>query len=278
MLNSPVCHVDPTGHSFFSDVGSGFKDIGTGIASGAVSVGEQIKSTAKSWAPYVVDGALIAAGTAILLTVPIGGPASGILGGMLLGAGISGLTYNLEAQYGNGPGFSWKDWGVQMGIGAAAGAITGGFTEGGAGLSGALDLASGSMAKISVMAAFGAAGGVAGGVVGALIANAASHQSLTQGMGTAAWQGAATGGAIGAGGEVGGSLFGKVFGEAAEPAEEVSPSVSRRLEWDYDEDAAVPAPPKKTDYAKRVLKAAKQYLKGGYNIDKALGGPQWAPF
>jgi RHS repeat-associated protein len=223
VLNSPVCHVDPTGHGLFDDIGSGFKAMGEGVAKGFESAGEHIKSTAKQWVPYVVDGVLIVAGAAILATVPFGGPVSGIIGGALLGAGISGLAYQIEAQAGH-KSFSWEHWGVQLGIGAATGAFTGAAFEGAGYLASeeVFDLAIGSLARTMLMGAAGAVSGAGSNAFSTYVTNIDNGRPGAEGVGWAATVGAVTGFVGGAVAErmAGKDFYSEEVWPEAEPAQD----------------------------------------------------------
>ena len=136
VLNNPVLNTDPTGHGLFGDVrgwahatGNFFTHDVKGFFTGDVKHFFTNKIT-ETVITYVVDGALIVGGTAILLTTPFGGPASTLIGSTMLGAGIGGLSYNLTHQNwktgtvaGN---FSWGQYWGNVGIGAMSGFISGG--------------------------------------------------------------------------------------------------------------------------------------------------------
>jgi RHS repeat-associated protein len=192
VLNSPVCHVDPTGHSLFGDIGSAFSDAGKAMVSSQISLGEEIVNTRKQWAPWVVDGLLIVAGAAVLATVPFGGPASAIIGGALLGAGISGLTYNIETAAAH-EDTNWNHWGVQLGIGAATGAFGGAVGEVATAAADSLELAVGSASRMLLMGVAGAVIGAGGNAFTTYIDNLDYHRSRGEGVGWAAVVGAGTG-------------------------------------------------------------------------------------
>lgn len=110
--NNPVLFIDPTG--MFS-IGSFFSAIG-GIVIGAVEI----------LVGVVID---VAAAVVDVLTVGLGTPASvgmAALSGFFYGAGVSSITYSAF----HFDDFSWKDYGIQMGIGALTGALSGGFGAG----------------------------------------------------------------------------------------------------------------------------------------------------
>jgi RHS repeat-associated protein len=199
--DDPIMAIDPTGmysiDTFFHDVGHFFTN----------TIVENVIS-------FVVDAAFIIAGIAVLATTPFGGPASTVLGSTLLGAGIGGLTYNI-AQLATHQQFSWGGWGVQLGIGAAAGLISGGFAAGsGAVVSASADTTGGllDLSKTFGQSTFyvGGAGRIAvntllGGVVGnavsgftgELMSNAATHTPLWTGVGFATLLGGVLGAAGG---------------------------------------------------------------------------------
>lgn len=109
--NNPVLYIDPTGR--FS-VGSFFSAIG-GALIGAVEI----------LIGVVID---VVAVVAEVVTGGLSTPASialAALAGTFYGAGISAISYSVF----HFDDFSWKDYGIQMGIGALAGAITFGFGQ-----------------------------------------------------------------------------------------------------------------------------------------------------
>lgn len=107
--NNPVLFVDPTG--MFS-VGSFFSAL-AGIFIGAVEILVGVVIDVVAAVAEVVTGGLAT-------PVAIGLAA---LSGVFYGAGISSVTYSVF----HFDDFSWKDYGIQMGIGALTGAITGGL-------------------------------------------------------------------------------------------------------------------------------------------------------
>ncbi|KAF9027293.1 hypothetical protein BDZ89DRAFT_1258726 [Hymenopellis radicata] len=74
------------------------------------------------WWHWFIDVALIVAGAALMF-IPVVGPiaviAMGALSGAVIGAGFAGLSADIG-------GASDKEWGIQMGLGAVFGALTGG--------------------------------------------------------------------------------------------------------------------------------------------------------
>lgn len=107
--NNPVLFIDPTG--MFS-IGSFFSAI-AGVFIGAVEI----------LIGVVIDAV---AGVLEVVTGGLGTPAAiglAALSGVFYGAGISAITYSVF-HYDD---FSWKDYGIQMGIGALTGALSGGL-------------------------------------------------------------------------------------------------------------------------------------------------------
>ena len=110
--NNPVLYVDPTGmfslKSFFSAIG--------GMIIGAIEI----------LIGVAID---IVAGLLDAVTLGLGTPAAiglAALSGTFYGAGISAITYSVF----NINDFSWKDYGINMGIGAATGLFSGGVSAG----------------------------------------------------------------------------------------------------------------------------------------------------
>lgn len=240
-LNSPVNYTDPTGHSIFSGIGHFFShDVShffTHDVKGFFTHDVKWFFTnriAENVISFVVDGALIVGGIVVLATTPFGGPGSTVIGSMLLGAGIGGLTYNITA-LATHQKFSWASWGEQLGIGAAAGLIAGGIAAGASAAVGAVassyadaaataaeqgdwELQASIMSKaatwgprgaarIAVNTVAGTIGNAASGAVSDVLHNLASHTSLTKGLGWDTLMGAVTGAAGGGLSEVvGGAL------------------------------------------------------------------------
>jgi RHS repeat-associated protein len=107
--NNPLLFIDPTGmfsiKSFFSAIAGAFI--------GAVEIVLGLVVDAVAAVAEVLTGGLatpVAVGLAAVA-------------GSLYGAGISGITYSVF----NFDDFSWKEYGVQMGIGAGVGFVTGGL-------------------------------------------------------------------------------------------------------------------------------------------------------
>ncbi|RYY93678.1 MAG: RHS repeat-associated core domain-containing protein, partial [Chitinophagaceae bacterium] len=134
--NNPVLFIDPTG--MFS-IGSFFSAIG-GIIIGAVEI----------LVGVVID---VVAAVLDVVTGGLGTPATIALGafsGIFYGAGVSAITYSAF----HFDDFSWKDYGIQMGIGAATGLFSGGF---GAGLGIAAKSAQAALTEFAASARAGAA-------------------------------------------------------------------------------------------------------------------------
>jgi RHS repeat-associated protein len=208
-LNDPINQYDPFGHSILGDIGSVFShdvsnffthDVKHFFTSSVPAFfNNQLAATVIS---YVVDGVLIVGGIAIMATTPFGGPASSVLGATLLGAGISGLVYNVT-QSATKKKFSWGEWGIQLGIGAATGLISGGIAVGaGAAVDalaagGRVAFAAGSLGRIAVNVTAGIVGNAGAGAFGAFLNNLdplQGHHSLSDGVGAAALFGGIAGG------------------------------------------------------------------------------------
>ena len=99
-------------------------------------------------------------------------PGAATAGALLIGAGISSYMYTVT----NTDGFSWSDWGINMGIGAATGLVTGGVGEIGASLF--LSSASSIGAKLFVGATAGAIGGAATGPLGVWLTSIAKPDAF----------------------------------------------------------------------------------------------------
>ncbi len=107
--NNPVLYIDPTGMFSFKSLISAVAGAIIGIVEIAIGV--------------VID---VVAGVLEVVTGGLGTPATialAALSGTFYGAGISAVTYSVF----NFDDFSWKDYGISMGIGALGGAISGGL-------------------------------------------------------------------------------------------------------------------------------------------------------
>ncbi|MDQ2046066.1 RHS repeat-associated core domain-containing protein [Pseudoalteromonas sp. 20-92] len=108
--NNPVLYIDPTGRFSISSLFSAI----AGAIIGAVEI----------LVGVVID---VVAGVLEVITGGLSTPASAALAaaaGAFYGAGVSAITYSVF----NATDFNWKEYGVDMGIGAAAGFITGGLS------------------------------------------------------------------------------------------------------------------------------------------------------
>ena len=128
-----------------------------------------------SWSQWgKVEGAAAIASAEIGIGVTLAAfgefPGAAALGATFIGAGLSSYVYTAS----NTQNFDWKSYGITMGIGAATGALTGGFGELGA--AAAANVAS-TVGKLAVQAAFGAMGGASAGYVGQGFKNVAAGQS-----------------------------------------------------------------------------------------------------
>lgn len=110
-VNNPVTFVDPTGHNVWQSI------IGALIGAVEVIAGVAID--------VISDGALES------------------VGGALIGAGVNGIIYSATSS----KNFSWKQYGIQQGMGAVMGLMTGGFGgEGAAAEDGAVAVEEGAVA------------------------------------------------------------------------------------------------------------------------------------
>lgn len=151
----------------------------------------------------LVDVVLAAVGFAVSL-VPI--PGLAYLGGAIMGAGINGFMYDLSA----GKAANSKDWGIQLGIGAAFGLVTAGAGEAldaaipaasiadyaaARGVTGAFELTevSGLVGRTALRAAIRTGAESANGVLKQLANNAIAGRSLDEGLGYSAVMGALSG-------------------------------------------------------------------------------------
>jgi RHS repeat-associated protein len=123
-LNNPVNYTDPSGHGIFSWI---YKHIFQPIGHFISKYANQLASLAISGAEIVAGAVLDVVGDAIDATGigAVVGVGLDVAGGALMGAGIGGLTYT-ATHFKN---FSWKNWGIQEGVGAAIGAVTAGLGD-----------------------------------------------------------------------------------------------------------------------------------------------------
>ncbi len=172
--NDPVAYVDPTGTFSFKSL---FSAIG-GVLIGAVEI----------LVGVAVD---VVAGVLEVVTGGLSTPASvalAALSGTFYGAGISSIMYSVF----HVDDFDWKEYGIQMGIGAATGALAFGIgalgsaaAEGATGVKAAVEAGrevsqAARAANILIDTGVSATGGFASGVLGAGL-NDAAH-NVTPGL------------------------------------------------------------------------------------------------
>jgi len=205
-LNCPIMYLDPSGHfswNIFNDV---------------------MQITA--------DVAEIAAGAAIIALT--GGAAANVAGSTLIGAGVGGLSYDINT-LAEHKKVSWNGWGIKEGVGATTGLLTGGAAVGtselldSAAVEGtALSSTFGrSLAMGTTMGAVGAGTSVLGGVIN----NAAAGKSLGSGLGIDAIAGGVAGflGGAGSGFLKAGALAGDRYAGEVSEAFESSPIFRGRM-------------------------------------------------
>lgn len=177
VLNNPLGFVDRTGHSWWEFA-----------------------------AQVTLDTLMVTAGVA---AVAVTGGGANMVGSMLIGAGIGGLAYDVkQASAGNGAHVGWNNWGIQLGIGAATGLLTGGVSVGASSL---LETAgSVGLAKIALTAGIMAVAGAGTSMAGTVANDAISGNSLTSGLGMAG----ISGGVAGLLGGAGSSIFASGLSEA----------------------------------------------------------------
>jgi len=185
VLNDPISFRDPSGHGFFGDIKNFFTN----------TLPQWFSQHWKEILTYTVDVALLAGGIALAFVPGLQGVAAfavGVAVGGLVGAGLGGLAYNISTSV-KGEEVSFADWGIQVGIGGAAGAIAGGFAGVGELAASSLNLAARSALNFAVRAGVDAVGGVVSGLASQLMGNAIAGASLTTDLGFAALVGGATG-------------------------------------------------------------------------------------
>ncbi|MCE3272313.1 MAG: hypothetical protein K0S57_2710 [Ramlibacter sp.] len=205
--NNPVSRIDPTGHSWQDMV-----------------------------AQIFISAVAVAAGVVVT-------PFSGAAGGMLVGAGIGGLVYDVtEIAHGRGnenDHNQWGGWAAQFGVGAATGLVTGGigrffsrvlselpaaenvgwdstwftarWSRAAWAQSGRAAIAGWSPAgRVALAGAMGTVNGGIGGVLMQVMQNGVTHKSAAHGLGMAALIGGVFGG-------IGGSVSRGVLEKYGEP-------------------------------------------------------------
>ncbi|ASS74441.1 hypothetical protein CIG75_05185 [Tumebacillus algifaecis] len=180
VLNDPVNFMDPTGHSIWSDIGHFFKKCWENVVG------------------IVVGAALVVAGIAVLATTPFGSVASTIVGQTLIGAGLGGISYSVSSMI-KGQQFSWKEFGIQVGIGAATGLVAGIFSAGSSAIidygvqAGRSTFGIGGVGRFAVKTTSSALSSASKGALSKVLNNAAHHEALGHGVGGAALFGGITG-------------------------------------------------------------------------------------
>jgi len=271
VLNSPVGNVDPTGHNIFETIGDAFKTAYNYLA-----------DTHKTWVPFVVDGLLVIGGVIVLATVPFGGAASAMIGGMLLGAGLSGIIYNATHI---GEAGSWRDWGIQLGIGGAVGLVTGGIATGAGSFangmvqSGYGAFALGTSTRLAFMAVAGAVEGAAGSVLSATLNNLGAGRAAGEGVGWAALTGAGVGALAVVGGHYAGQLSNKLSPSAPAAAKWRDPDIFEmltRMEKGANGVAARSAIERPLTLLERIKDKAAGKVAGAVAKIGFHYGPQWS--
>jgi hypothetical protein len=138
----------------------------------------------------VVDVVLIAAGAA--LTAFTGGAAA-VVGKSLMGAGISGLLYDVEAAFDSDRDITKYNagWGMNLAIGAIGGALGAGQAKVGAyAAKQVVGKAASRAANIAAQTAYGAATGALKGVASQAVDNYVEGKSASDGLFGAAKSGA----------------------------------------------------------------------------------------
>jgi|GEM_PF-1527668 len=206
VLNDPMTLMDPSGFGFFSSIGSFFSNIWSGVRKVASDVANFFTNTLPNWVSknwkeivsYTVDILLVVGGVALSFIPGLQGAGAFFLAmgvGALVGAGLSGLAYNITTSV-KGEQVDLGKWGTQLGIGAVSGAIAGGFSAGGSAVAAGLGLGARSAARIGVHMAADGIGGMVSNTIGQMIGNAAEGLSLTKDLGFAALSGAVVGGLV----------------------------------------------------------------------------------
>jgi RHS repeat-associated protein len=222
-LNDPVNNTDPVGHSI-----GGFVDhIGNSIAHGFDNFGHDIVHLVHNRVfqlvtSFVVDSAFIIAGGIALFL------GANLLGTTLMSTGLMGMVYDVQVAA-TGKSFSWKEWGIQLAVGAATGLVAGAFASGASVLAvrlagDAVDsaFAVGGFGRIGLNILAGAVGGAGGNVVGQAVSNAANGETghkAAAGLGMAALSGFVIGG------------VGSAFGEAANRVFSHAPTWDESVEY-----------------------------------------------
>ena len=140
-----------------------------------------IDQTGHNWGDFagqVALGALAVVGGVTLLTLS-GGTAT-VLASGLIGAGVGGLAYDITAAASHqGANVSWGDRGIEVGIGAATGLITGGFSVG---ATCAFATTASTVERVALTSAVMAVAGSGTSIASTVLTNATSGSSLTSGL------------------------------------------------------------------------------------------------
>lgn len=143
-----------------------------------------------------VGGAAIATGVGLMFLGPVGWA----FGGVLIGAGVSSTVNTVEQCVKNeGDTFSYGDWGKNVGIGAAGGAIAAPFSAAGGVAAAAIGSTSGKVA--TVVAAETIGGAVSGGSTNVISKRASGEDVSLKDFGKGALVGGVAGVAAGATGQ-----------------------------------------------------------------------------
>ena len=188
--NNPLNFIDPSGN--FS-IGNFFSAI-AGAIIGAIEILIGVVVDIVAGVLEVISGGLatpVAVGLAAL-------------SGFFYGAGVNALAYSTVGLITNE--FSWKDYGINMGVGAVTGAIGSGFSALGsafeASAAASIKIATESgeavsriarVANVAAKPAFQIAGSAVSGTTGTFLNNAAYGKSLDTGLGEAFIKGAISG-------------------------------------------------------------------------------------
>ena len=115
VINDPLNHTDPSGHSIFGQIADFFSDVKEAFES---PLGKKITMG-------ILGGLLIVGGIVATVFAGPAGVGLALLGGTLLGAGLASAAYYAT----NFDNLEWRDYGIQVGIGAASGLVTAGISS-----------------------------------------------------------------------------------------------------------------------------------------------------
>jgi RHS repeat-associated protein len=194
-LNNPIVYVDPSGHlpAWAYGLILGGLVIAAGVATLGIFAGVGAIAATAGWA---------ATATAMSIT-------GGVVGGAAVGAGVAAIGYS--ANHTNNS-FSWTNYGIETGVGAGIGALTGLAMPG----IGALTANLGWRAGLAWSAALTGAANAGLDVGGQLVTNAAEGNPLKDGLLQSAVFGFVFGAAAGAlGFGIGRAIAGRVVNRSA---------------------------------------------------------------